>query len=76
VILFDHDRRVASTRSNENGEFQLEFVMRRNLILSVSLNPGSPVKLPIINCLTKPENVHHAKKMKKTVFADTGTLTH
>ena len=47
IILLDRGRNVASTSSNDNGEFQFQFAMKSNLKLSVAVDPGSPVFLPI-----------------------------
>ncbi|HVH88869.1 MAG TPA: zf-HC2 domain-containing protein [Terriglobales bacterium] len=47
VILMDGRKNVASTISNNNGEFHLEFALKSNLRLSVSVGDSSPVYLPI-----------------------------
>lgn len=47
VVLLAGQKNVASTSSNGNGEFQLEFAMRSNLRLSVAVDPLHPVYLPI-----------------------------
>lgn len=47
VVLFDGRKNVASTISNNNGEFHLEFHLKSNLRLSVTVGDLSPVYLPI-----------------------------
>ena len=47
VILMDGKKSVASTISNNNGEFYLEFLVKNNLRLSVAVGDKSPVYLPI-----------------------------
>src|SRR5947209_3112968 len=47
VILLDGRKNVASTISNSNGEFHLEFSLKSNLRLSVTVGDASPVYLPI-----------------------------
>jgi hypothetical protein len=47
VILMDGRKNVASTISNNNGEFHLEFLIRSNLRLSVAVGDTPPVYLPI-----------------------------
>lgn len=47
VVLLAGQKNIASTSSNGNGEFQLEFAMRSNLRLSVAVDPLHPVYLPI-----------------------------
>ena len=47
VILMDGRKNVASTISNNNGEFHLEFALKNNLRLSVSVGDSAPVYLPI-----------------------------
>jgi Putative zinc-finger len=47
VILLDGRKNVASAVSNNNGEFQIEFMIKNNLRLSVTVGDGSPVYLPI-----------------------------
>jgi hypothetical protein len=43
----DGRKNVASTISNNNGEFHLEFALKNNLRLSVTVGDSSPVYLPI-----------------------------
>ena len=47
VALLDRGRNIASTSSNDNGEFQFQFAMKRNLKLAVAVDRGDPVYLPI-----------------------------
>jgi hypothetical protein len=47
VILMDGRKSVASTISNNNGEFHLEFSIKSNLRLSIAVGEDSPVYLPI-----------------------------
>jgi anti-sigma factor RsiW len=47
VVLLDGRKNVASTISNTNGEFHLEFVLKSNLRLSVTVGDLAPVYLPI-----------------------------
>jgi hypothetical protein len=47
VVLLAGQKNIASTSSNGNGEFHLEFAMRSNLRLSVAVDPLHPVYLPI-----------------------------
>jgi hypothetical protein len=47
VILLDGRKSVASTISNSNGEFHLEFLIKSNLRLSVTVGDTAPVYLPI-----------------------------
>ena len=47
VILMDGRKSVASTISNNHGEFHLEFLMKSNLRLSIAVGDASPVYLPI-----------------------------
>lgn len=47
VALFGRRRSIARTSSNHNGEFHLEFDMKGDLKLCVSIDSGCPVHLPI-----------------------------
>jgi len=47
VILMDGRKSIASTISNNNGEFHLEFLLKSNLRLSVKVGDTPPVYLPI-----------------------------
>ena len=47
VILMDGRKNVASAVSNNNGEFQIEFLIKSNLRLSVAVGNSVPVYLPI-----------------------------
>ncbi|HEU5231666.1 MAG TPA: zf-HC2 domain-containing protein [Terriglobales bacterium] len=47
VVLLDGRKNVASTISNTNGEFHLEFALKSNLRLSVTVGNLAPVYLPI-----------------------------
>ena len=47
VILLDGRKNVTSTISNDNGEFHLEFEIKSNLRLSVTVGDNRPVYLPI-----------------------------
>jgi anti-sigma factor RsiW len=47
VVLLDGRKNVASTISNTNGEFHLEFALKSNLRLSVTVGDLAPVYLPI-----------------------------
>lgn len=47
VVLMDGRKSVASTISNNNGEFHLEFSIKSNLRLSVTVGDTTPVYLPI-----------------------------
>jgi len=47
VILMDGRKNVASAVSNNNGEFQIEFLIKSNLRLSVTVGNSVPVYLPI-----------------------------
>src|SRR5437588_238368 len=48
VALLDRGRRVASTSSNDHGEFRMRFAVKNNLKLSVTFDRQRPVHLPII----------------------------
>ena len=47
VVLMDGRKNVASTISNNNGEFHLAFSIKNNLRLSITVGDTSPVYLPI-----------------------------
>jgi anti-sigma factor RsiW len=47
VFLMDGRKSVASTISNNNGEFHLEFAMKSNLRLAIAVGDSVPVYLPI-----------------------------
>lgn len=47
VILMEGRKSVASTISNNNGEFHLEFSIKSNLRLSITVGDTTPVYLPI-----------------------------
>jgi hypothetical protein len=47
VILMAGRKNLASTISNSNGEFHLEFLIKSNLRLSVTVGDNPPVYLPI-----------------------------
>ena len=47
IVLLQGGKRLVQTSSNDNGEFQLDFVVRRNLKLEVGVNRNRPVRLPI-----------------------------
>ena len=47
IVLLQRGKRIVQTLSNDNGEFQLDFVMKRNLKLQVSVSRNHPVHLPI-----------------------------
>ena len=47
VVLLDGRKNVASTISNNNGEFHLEFDLKNNLRVSVTVGDLAPVYLPI-----------------------------
>lgn len=47
IALLDRGRNIARTSSNDNGEFQFQFAMKRNLKLAVAVDRDSPVYLPI-----------------------------
>lgn len=47
IALLDAGRPVASTSSNDHGEFRLQFALKDNLKLSVELERHKPVQLPI-----------------------------
>jgi hypothetical protein len=47
VVLMDGRKNVASTISNNNGEFHLAFLIKNNLRLSITVGDASPVYLPI-----------------------------
>jgi len=49
VALLDRGRRVASTSSNDHGEFRMRFAVKNNLKLSVTFDRQRPVHLPIIS---------------------------
>ena len=57
VVLLNRDRNIASTSSDENGEFQFQFALESNLKLSVAVAGRSPVSLPITNPPAKWEVV-------------------
>ena len=58
VVLLNRGRSMASTSSNDNGEFQLEFAMKRDLKLAVEVNSDGPVYLPIVIPQPKPRLFH------------------
>ncbi|HVH88379.1 MAG TPA: hypothetical protein VM912_16790 [Terriglobales bacterium] len=74
VILLDGGRSVARTCSNDNGEFQLEFVMKKNLQLSVAVNRDNPVSLPITSAPGK--TIECGDRPKATAVVDTRSMTH
>ena len=47
VALLGRNRNIASTITNENGEFQFQLARRSNLKLSVAIHGDKPVHLPI-----------------------------
>jgi hypothetical protein len=47
VVLMDGRKNVASAVSNSNGEFQIDFSIKSNLRLSVTVGDNIPVYLPI-----------------------------
>lgn len=47
VVLMEGRKNVASTISNNHGEFHLEFAIKSNLRLSITVGTDSPVYLPI-----------------------------
>ena len=53
IVLLNRGRNIASTSSNDNGEFQLRFAMKRNLKLSVAVDRDRPVCLPITSSPAK-----------------------
>lgn len=61
VTLLDRGKRVASTLSNDHGEFQLRFAARKNLKLSVAFDREHPVQLPI----TSPPGKTSAGRVKR-----------
>jgi hypothetical protein len=67
VVLLDRRRRIARTSSNDNGEFHLEFDMKNDLKLVVSVD-RQRVHLPITN-RTEATTGSHAKKRKATAGA-------
>lgn len=75
VVLLDQRRRVASTSSNDYGEFQLEFAMKDNLKLRVAVNGGKPVHLPISPRFGKPSSVR-AQTRSRSIdeFEHTGLM--
>jgi hypothetical protein len=72
VVLLDRGRRVAHTSSNDNGEFHLEFDMKNDLKLSVSVD-RQRVHLPITTASPKISNRSHGKKRKASAGVG-GTL--
>jgi hypothetical protein len=61
VVLLDRGRRVATTSSNDHGEFRLQFAVKNNLKLSVAFDRDRPVHLPI----TSPPGKGGAGPVKK-----------
>lgn len=71
IVLVDRGRKVASTSSNDNGEFQFQFAMKNNLKLSVAVDRGSPVYLPITSPASKTNNVSpDSKRTASRSFAN------
>ena len=63
VVLLDRGRRVATTSSNDHGEFRLQFAVKNNLKLSVQFERDKPVHLPITNPLGR--NIKTPGRAKK-----------
>lgn len=64
VALFERRRNIARTSSNDNGEFHLEFDMRSELRLCVSIDSRRPVHLPITCTESKLSSPSHEKKRR------------
>ena len=47
VVLLQRGKGIVRTLSNDNGEFQFDFIMRRDLKLEVTVDRSGPVRLPI-----------------------------
>ena len=75
ITLLDRGRNIASTSSNDNGEFQFQFAMKRNLKLSVAVNPESPVHLPISRPQVKTNGVSAGAKRTHSRSLSTAFLT-
>ena len=66
IVLLNRGRNIASTSSNDNGEFQLQFAMKRNLKLSVGVDRDSPVCLPITRAPAKTNSIPSELKRAAT----------
>ena len=64
VALFERKRSIARTSSNDNGEFHLEFDMKSDLKLCVSLDSDCPVHLPITCMESKLSSPTQEKKRR------------
>lgn len=62
VVLLGRNRNIASTITNENGEFQFQLARKSNLKLSVSIHGDKPVHLPITYPPAKWEVVRSGSK--------------
>jgi len=61
IALLVRGRRIASTSTNDHGEFRFQFVVKQDLKLSVELERNKSVYLPIIGS-PKPRAGADAKK--------------
>ena len=75
VALLDRGRNIASTSSNDNGEFQFQFAMKRNLKLAVAVDREGPVYLPISSPLLKSSGGSAGVKRTDSRSMGTALLT-
>jgi len=75
VALVNRGKSVATTSSNDNGEFQLEFAMKRDLKLSVAVDREEPVYLPITSVQAKTSTATRSRKQKANGSARKASIT-
>ena len=75
VALHDRGRNVARTLSNDNGEFRLEFDIRTDLKLQVSVDRRHPVYLPITKMDVDSHPSSPGKKRKASAGVGVSSVT-
>jgi len=69
VSLQERGRRVARTLSNDNGEFRLEFDIKKDATLLVSMGGRHTVRLPLTNLDVESTASSPGKRRKATAGA-------
>jgi len=69
VSLHEKGRSIARTLSNDNGEFRLEFNLKKDLTLLVSMDRRHPVRLPLTNLDVESIASSPGKRRKATAGA-------
>jgi hypothetical protein len=73
VALHERGRSIANTLSNDNGEFRLEFDVKNDLKLLLSMDRRHPVHLPITNSSLESSTSSPGKRRKATAGAGTSS---